>query len=566
MNFRDIGISKRLFFAFSLILVVIVGLATFSIKDVSSINSALIAVNDVNSVKQRQAINFRGSVHDRAIALRDVVILNNRDDIQIELDLIEKLANDYEVAHVELTELLGKFTTTEEEENIYSSINEIESITVPLREEVINLKLSGKEDAALDLLVEMRNNYSIWLSRINEFIDYQEDINNDITTDTRNIADNHTSYMVALTGAGLLVSVIIALWSVSSVMPLRDLAEVTRKLADGELEVEIPTAKGKDEVGNLISAIRVFQINAHERLRLSKESEQQKTAKELQKEKEQALAKMADDFEENVKNIVTLVSESSMDLSVKADSVAENVSNSSEQTAAATEAAESTKNIVHDVTTSTEELSASLQDVAKQISKTNELVDSSNNKTANIDGDAQELMKASERVSEAMELISSISSKINLLALNATIESARAGEAGKGFAVVAAEVKSLAGQADDMVADINNVVSDMRKASQTIINSLTDIGSSVNSISEATTSVASAVEQQTSTTTDIARNMQTALSNAQLISDALEGIVHVNEESVTSTKNMREETKELSYKSEALNGEVDKFLSRVRNS
>jgi hypothetical protein len=31
-------------------------------------------INDVNNVKQRHAINFRGSVHDRAIALRDVVL------------------------------------------------------------------------------------------------------------------------------------------------------------------------------------------------------------------------------------------------------------------------------------------------------------------------------------------------------------------------------------------------------------------------------------------------------------------------------------------------------------
>lgn len=41
-------------------------LSAISINRVQSINSMLDVVNDVNSVKQRYAINFRGSVHDRA--------------------------------------------------------------------------------------------------------------------------------------------------------------------------------------------------------------------------------------------------------------------------------------------------------------------------------------------------------------------------------------------------------------------------------------------------------------------------------------------------------------------
>ena len=39
---------------------------------VRNIDNKLTVINDQNAVKQRFAINFRGSVHDRAIAIRDV--------------------------------------------------------------------------------------------------------------------------------------------------------------------------------------------------------------------------------------------------------------------------------------------------------------------------------------------------------------------------------------------------------------------------------------------------------------------------------------------------------------
>lgn len=566
MNFNDVGISKRLIFGFLLIFVLMLGLAGYSIREVSTINSAMIQVNDINIVKQRQAINFRGSVHDRAIALRDVVVLSDAQDIQAEIDLIEKLAADYAKAHETLTELMSKFDASDEEKRIFESINEIESETVPLREKVIELKLAGEQYQARDLLVEMRGNYSTWLARINEFIDYQEALNNKITDDTREVAANHKFVMLGLASIALLISIIVALWSITSVRPLRHLTDVTKKLADGDLNVTIPRARGKDEVGQLITAIEIFKVNAIERRRLAEESEKEKSAKQLQAEKEMALNKMADDFESSVKNIVKLVNESASELSYKSNSVLEMVSSSTDKTQKASEAADSTASIVQTVASAAEELSYSIKSVAMQISKTAELVEKSNTKAKNIDSDAQELMAASDRVSEAVKMISSISSKINLLALNATIESARAGEAGKGFAVVAAEVKSLAGQTDDMVAEIGKIVGDMRNASQTIINSLTEIGSDVSKISDATSNVASAVDQQNATTANIAENMQVASNNTALISRSLEEILKASQHAVDASAQMRDQTNNLSGKSKSLDGEVEGFLRRVRNS
>ena len=67
-------ISTRLYTGFGLVLLLLIIVTALGINRVQKIDAILTNISDVNNVKQRHAINFRGSVHDRAIALRDVVL------------------------------------------------------------------------------------------------------------------------------------------------------------------------------------------------------------------------------------------------------------------------------------------------------------------------------------------------------------------------------------------------------------------------------------------------------------------------------------------------------------
>ena len=85
----DIRISTRVKIGFAGMLLLMGILTCIGIHKVNMINHDLVVINDVNSVKQRYAINFRGSVHDRAISVRDVVLLSDKAEIQQELELID---------------------------------------------------------------------------------------------------------------------------------------------------------------------------------------------------------------------------------------------------------------------------------------------------------------------------------------------------------------------------------------------------------------------------------------------------------------------------------------------
>lgn len=75
MPFSDKAIAARLYAGFGLILALL-AVVLVAMAKVERINGALQASSEEHVQVQRYAINFRGSAHDRSIAVRDVVLGN----------------------------------------------------------------------------------------------------------------------------------------------------------------------------------------------------------------------------------------------------------------------------------------------------------------------------------------------------------------------------------------------------------------------------------------------------------------------------------------------------------
>ncbi|WP_024606649.1 MCP four helix bundle domain-containing protein, partial [Pseudoalteromonas sp. TAE80] len=91
-------INMRLTTGFGVILSMMLILTIIGISRVSLINNNITHMTDVNSVKQRYAINFRGSVHDRAIAVRDVVLITDQSSLSTVLNSIKELNAFYQTS------------------------------------------------------------------------------------------------------------------------------------------------------------------------------------------------------------------------------------------------------------------------------------------------------------------------------------------------------------------------------------------------------------------------------------------------------------------------------------
>uniref|UniRef100_UPI00248D848F MCP four helix bundle domain-containing protein n=1 Tax=Thalassobaculum salexigens TaxID=455360 RepID=UPI00248D848F len=148
-------IIHRIFLGYAGVLLLMLGLAVVAVVQVNSISASLGVINDVNSVKQRYAINFRGSVHDRAISIRDVVLFNTEDERNAAIEEIRRLDAFYAEAAAGMQEIFAaRDDSTAEELRILAAIQNTEAATLPLIEQIIHLRMEGDAGRAHDILMD----------------------------------------------------------------------------------------------------------------------------------------------------------------------------------------------------------------------------------------------------------------------------------------------------------------------------------------------------------------------------------------------------------------------------
>lgn len=84
-------LTQRLYLGFGLVLSLMLAVSLFGVYQINSANDNLTQLNNIDSAKQRFAINLRGSVHDRAIAIRDAVLAGGGDALEQHLEQIRQL-------------------------------------------------------------------------------------------------------------------------------------------------------------------------------------------------------------------------------------------------------------------------------------------------------------------------------------------------------------------------------------------------------------------------------------------------------------------------------------------
>ena len=327
----------------------------------------------------------------------------------------------------------------------------------------------------------------------------------------------YTTVVWVVAGLVLVVTVASALGVlIGMIKPIRAMTIAMGRLAGGDLAITVPSARRRDEIGDMAHALESFKSNAIEATRMRNGIEQSRIHAEA--DRKAVLCAMADKVETETGTAVSQVAETTLKMSQTALAMgvsAEKVSRNSQAVAAAAEQALANAQAVSGAT---EQLSASIREISHQVSNASGSTTIAVNQSTEAHQTINSLAEAVERVGQVTSIIAQIASQTNLLALNATVEAARAGNAGKGFAVVANEVKNLATQTATSTEEIRRQISDIERVTAEAVSKMASVNDTVRSINEITTSIATAVEQQHAATGEIARNVLETTHAAQEVS------------------------------------------------
>ncbi len=339
---------------------------------------------------------------------------------------------------------------------------------------------------------------------------------------------------------------------------ISSMTDVMGRLAENDLEVEIPGEARADEIGRMSQAVQFFRKGL---IRNKEMAAAQHTEEEEKERVRVKIKEHTENFDSEVRDVIRSVETASGTMRGTAGTMGETARQASDQVNAVTSGTTQMAESVETIASATQELSASIQEIRQQVVRSTEMASGAVGEADTANKRVQGLVEASGEIGEVVDLISDIAEQTNLLALNATIEAARAGEAGKGFAVVASEVKNLANQTARATEEISGQIQGIQTATRDSVVAIEGISKSIDQINEVANMIASAVEEQGAATDEIARNAQEVSSGTTEVSRNINELSDATNQTGTSASDVLKASEELTANATDLQNRVVDFIN-----
>ncbi len=469
MSFSHLRVKTKLLLGFALLAAIVVLVSSLSLRSLNRSNDRFTSYLNGVAERERMAIDIRAAASRRAISARNLVLVTEKADLEVENVAVGKAHADVKALLAQLKEFVGRSEdATDRDRSLVAQIEKIEAAYDPVATAIVGMVGEGRRDEAVKKMnAECRPLLAALLAATGEYIEYDhQQAQARVHSANQAYAQDRAITIAVCVTAALAAGTLGWFLSNAVTKPLLRAVKLAEAVASGDLSSHIVVDR-HDETGQLLAALK--RMN-------------------------ESLVVMVGRVRQSADGIATASTEianGNMDLSSRTEQQASAL----EQTAASMQEMTSTVQQNADSSRQASQLASSAADVAGRGGQVVERVIAT----------MGEITASSKKISDIIGVIDGIAFQTNILALNAAVEAARAGEQGRGFAVVAGEVRSLAQRSAQAAKEIKSLIGDsvekVEAGSQLVGeagSTMTDIVSQVRRVTDLVAEINASTSEQSS--------------------------------------------------------------------
>ncbi|GAB2868178.1 hypothetical protein GCM10027277_41730 [Pseudoduganella ginsengisoli] len=553
MDFSKMKVGTRLAMGFGVVLILLVLVALLGVRSMATIQTRLDNIALVNNVEAGLASDMLLMTQDKAIAVRNVVLLTELADMQPENERLKKGTQKFAEAEAKLSKMFEtQADTSAEEKAMLAKIKSLDGVVTPMLDKVAALGLANKNDEATAMLMkEVRPPQRQLQNALRELVDFENKLNLAAADDARKAYESARTQAVVLALLALAAGVVTA-WLITRKL-LAQLggepdyaANVVHQVAQGNFAVDVQLRPG--DQGSLLYSMRqmvdklLAQIGgepAYAAKIVSDVAQGDLTVEvQLRPGDQSSLLFAMKTMVDKLASVLTEVASGAVSLANASEEVSATAQSLSQ---AASEQAAG----VEETSASVEEMTASISQNTENAKVTDSMAGKAATEAAEGGSAVRSTVEAMTQIAKKIGIIDDIAYQTNLLALNAAIEAARAGEHGKGFAVVAAEVRKLAERSQVAAQEISEVASSSVELAQKAGKLLDEMVPSIKRTSDLVQEITAASQEQS--------------SGVAQINSAISQLSQTTQQNASSSEELAATAEEMSGQAEQLQQAVSFF-------
>ncbi|OOM15877.1 methyl-accepting chemotaxis protein [Clostridium saccharobutylicum] len=546
-------IKSKLIFLISILLIAIVYIGASSLLSLQGSNNQTKLLSDkiIPRVIYSEELNTMAS--DFRILEYEHIIVQDQQTMSAK----EEAMNSKEKEIEDNLNMYKQTIYTEEGQKLFNAAEKDWSDYLVLHKQVIELSRNLKTDDSMAIMnTKSKETFEAFSDSLLKLVNFNKDNANNARLEAEQgyskvfTASLITIILVFVIGIGLSAFIIQSVRKSLNILK-GELDDLSEKGGDLTKDIVVPS---KDEINDLAFSINKFIHNLR------------------------GIVGSVNESTDNIEAVVNNIEGAINDLNENIEQVSANTEElaaTMEETAASAEEMSATsqeiKTAVETIAQKSQEGAIQAGEINKRATDMRENVQASQKKSGEVFmATKAELEKAIEsskivdKINILSDSIMEITSQTNLLALNAAIEAARAGEAGKGFSVVAEEIRKLAEESQNTVAEIQGItgkvtksVEDLSKQSNKLLDFIeTDVANDYSNIVDISQQYSKDAEFVDSLVSDFSATSEELLASLTDVLTTIDSVANAASEGAGGTTDIATRVSEVSSKSNILSKEA----------